>query len=96
MKPENIKNRILSEIKYEMDQLLVRVIFSIEKLTEEEYTNLTEYVTRIKAAEILDISLPTLTKLTKEKKLKAYFISNKCYYLRQQLLELITNNFKSK
>jgi len=93
MGPKNLKNRILSEIRSEMDLLIDRVLKSMEKITEQEYSYLNEYVTRIKAAEILDVSLPTLTKLSKEKKLKVYFISNKYYFLRQELLELINNNF---
>lgn len=96
MYPRKIKAEIIGEIKSELDLLMDRVMSKLEKITEEDYANLTEYVNRMTAAKMLDISLPTLTKITNEGKIKQYFISNKCYYKRQELLDLIITDFRSK
>lgn len=92
MNPENVKNRMITEIKSEFDLLIGRVVQNLDKLSEDECGNLTDYVSRTKAAELIGVSLPTLSKLTKEGKLKKYSISKKSYYLRSQLLHLISNN----
>lgn len=52
----------------------------------------TEYLTRAEVCDLLKIDLSTLYRWTKKGELKAYGISNRVYYKRQEIEEKLNNN----
>jgi len=74
--PEDLSNRIASEIKTHLSDLLKST-----KKEEPKDRDVTEpYLTRKEAAEILKINVATLWVWTKDGKLNSYGLGNRVYY----------------